>query len=85
MQPPFIGLLSVCDEILNRHSDVFGDLAKQWRRNISATVIWNRRLTPIGMAKLAVRSSLAYLGKTEMGQYPHHFTRFEDGNPGHID
>jgi hypothetical protein len=45
-------------EIFKSHTDVFGDVAQEHRRNVSARMVRNRRAATVRVAILQVRAAL---------------------------
>jgi len=70
-------------KLLRRNCDIFDNLAEKKRRNITATVKWNRSSASIGMAVLLVRTALTDLDKTQLLQHTGHLTRLQNGKTGH--
>ncbi len=74
----------VLEKFFRVHSDVRGYLAKQDWRDILPFVKRDGCGSSILVAKLLVRTALPYLDETEVLEDDHHFSRFEDGQSGHL-
>lgn len=70
-------------ELVNRKPDIFGDLADNERRNISALVERHRGNTPIRMAKLPVGTALPDLSESERGEAGYYFLWLEHREVAH--
>ena len=71
-------------QLFQRHANIFGDLAKQDRRDIAAGMHWDGRRAAVGMAKLLVGAALAYFHETTPREKRDYLARFKDRNPGHL-
>src|SRR2546421_71011 len=67
-----------------RHSNVPGDLTKQYRRDVSTGMKRYRRASTVRMAILLVRAALTNFRKSQFFKYRYHFTWLEDRGLAHI-
>lgn len=63
------------DEFFCREIDVFSDLPNRDRRDVPSAMIWNGRAATIRMAKLFVRTALAFFHEPEGRKHGNHFAR----------
>ena len=70
-------------KLVESEADVFGDLAQQQRRNVSAGMVRNGGATAIRVSILHVRTPLANELEARRFQDATHLARFEHGWLGH--
>ena len=74
---------AMLQELIHRQPDVFRDLTKKQRGNVTTGVKRHRCAPAIGMAVLAVRTTSANLRETKALKNRCHLAPFQDGWPGH--
>ena len=78
------GALPAFYELVDRQSDVLGDLSQHDRRNIPASMNRDCRAPAVWMPKLLMRAALAILRKSQVFQNGNDFSRLENWNSAHI-
>lgn len=71
------------EQLVRRQADVLGNLAQQNRGQVSARMVWDRRLPAIGVPELAMRPALANLNETQPLEEAYDFPGFEHGQAVH--
>jgi hypothetical protein len=78
------GRLKTFKNIIDRQVDVLGDLAEQYRGDVSASVERHGCAASIRMAELLVGASLPDFLETQSFEYSDDFLGFEDRNSAHV-
>ena len=75
--------LAVLEEIFDRETNIFCDLAKQNRRDVSSLMKRHGRTTPSAIAKLFMRPTLPDLDEAELEQNGDNFGWLENWEGSH--
>ena len=78
------GKLTVAQKILDRHPDVFGNLAQQYWREIASHMKGHGSAPALSMPKLLMRAALTGLLKPQGLQDRNHLARLQNWNATHL-